>query len=163
MIMTRRALLAAMLLGASGAVLAHRFNIGLTELSYNPASGNVEVVHTYMSHDIDAMLASVHRRQLDLAQAGDEALLRDYIEARFQLLGPDQKRLPLKWVGVSLSTDSVVVYQELEARPLDDVALVRNQVLVEFLARQVNTVNLRQDGQIRSLTFDRKHAERRVR
>ncbi len=116
-----------------------------------------------MSHDIDAMLAALHKRQVDLAQPADEALLREYIQARFQLLGADRQRLPLKWVGVSLSTESVVIYQELESSTLADLAQVRNQVLVEFLPRQVNTVNIRQDGQIRTLTFDRKNAERRLR
>ncbi len=159
----RRLLLGALLLGASGASLAHRFNIGLTELNFNARSASVEVVHTYMSHDIDAMLAAAHKRQVDLAQPADEELLRDYIESRFQLLGADRKALPLKWVGVTLTSESVVVYQELEGQGLGAVAQVRNQVLVEFLPRQLNTVNIRQDGQIKSLTFDRKNAERRVR
>ncbi|MES2900538.1 MAG: DUF6702 family protein [Pseudomonadota bacterium] len=163
MMTRRRAVLAALLVCASGAALAHRFNLGLTELSFNAASGNVEVVHTYMSHDLDAMLAALHKRQVDLAQPADEALLRDYIQARFQLLGADRKVLPLKWIGVSLSTESVVIYQELEASTLAAVAQVRNQVLVEFLPRQINTVNIRQDGQIRTLSFDRKNAERRLR
>lgn len=159
----RRLLLAALLLGASGASFAHRFNIGLAELSFNARSGSVEVVHTYMSHDIDAMLALAHKRPLDLALAADEALLREYLESRFHLLGADGKRLTLKWVGVSLSSESVMVYQELEGAPLAAVAQVHNQVLVEFLPRQVNTVNIRQDGQIKTLTFDRKNADQRVR
>lgn len=159
----RRALLAALLAGASGAAFGHRFHIGLAELSFNPRSGSVEVVHTYMSHDIDALLASIHKRQIDLAQPADEALLREYIERRFHLLGADKGKLVLKWVGVSLSTESVVIYQELEGGTLADIARIHNQVLADFLPRQVNTVNLRHDGQVRTFSFDRKNPERSLR
>ncbi len=163
MLAKRRSLLALMLFGVSATALAHRFHIGLTEITFNSGSASVEVVHTYMSHDLDAMLAHVQKRHVDLALPADEVLLREYIESRFQLLGPGKKPLPLKWVGISLSTESVVIYQEIENMSLAAVEQVHSQVLVDFLPRQVNTVNIRQDGQLRSLTFDRKNPARRLR
>ena len=104
-------LTAALLLGAAGAALAHRFHFGIAEISDNAATGNVEVVHTLMSHDLDALLEQQHKRQVDLSQPEEESLLRAYVEQHFYLLGKDGKRLPLKWVGVTAGVENVVIYQ----------------------------------------------------
>ena len=47
-----KALCAAALLILSAAADAHRFHMGITEVGFNPRTGNTEVVHTYMTHDI---------------------------------------------------------------------------------------------------------------
>jgi hypothetical protein len=156
----KRLILLAVLLCASAASFAHRFHAGMTDIAFNDKTGSVEVVHTYMAHDIDAVLAELHGRPVDLGQSAGEALLRQYIERHFYLLGADKRRIALKWVGITVSVDSVVIYQEAERTALPALAAMHNEVLVGFLPRQANTVNVRQDGQIRSLTFDRKYPER---
>ncbi len=156
----KRLILLAVLLCASAASFAHRFHAGMTDIAFNDKTGSVEVVHTYMAHDIDAVMAALHKRQLDLTLAADEALLRQYIEKRFYLSGADQRRIALKWVGISVNVDSVMIYQEAENTPLAQVRQVHHQVLADFLPDQANTVNLKQAGEIRTLSFDRKHPDR---
>ena len=158
-----RFLLAALLTCASGASQAHRFHAGIAEIAFNQQSGSVEVVHTYMAHDIEALIARLGKRQVDLTSGDDEALLRKYIDEHFYLLDEAGKRLPLKWIGISARVDSVVVYQELENTPLSTLAAVHNGVLMDVLPRQANTVNLRADGATRSLAFDAKTVQRRIR
>jgi len=160
---TVRLALALLLCGACAFAQAHRFQAGLAEISFNHNSGSVEVVHTYMAHDIEALLAGIAGRQVDLSQPEDEAMLRAYVEQRFYLQGTDGARLPLKWVGMQAGVDSVVVYQELEKTALAQVALVHDEVLSDVLPRQANTVNINTDGAVRSLTFDAKTRERRIR
>jgi hypothetical protein len=155
-----RTLLALMLLGAAGAALAHRFHTGITEISFNDKTGSVEVVHTLMAHDIDAVLAARHKRQLDLADADDEALLRKYVDEHFQLLGKNKAALQLNWVGSTANVESVVIYQELPGTTLEQVRRVRNSLLTDYLPRQVNTLNVKRKGEIKSYTFDRKQNER---
>jgi hypothetical protein len=161
--MMARLALAALLCCASAASQAHRFHAGIADISFNRNSGSVEVVHTYMAHDIEALLATLAGRQVDLTRPEDEALLRTYLEQRFYLLGPAGVRLPLRWVGMTANVDSVVLYQELEGTPLARVERVHDEVLVDVLPRQVNTVNVRGDGAIGSLAFDAKTVERRIR
>ena len=161
-LLTRLAL-AALLAGPCTAAQAHRFHAGITELSFNQNSGSIEVVHTYMAHDVEALLAQLAGRQVELAGPQAEALLRNYVEQRFYLLGADGKRMALAWVGMTAGVDSVVVYQELPGTPLAQVARVHDEVLVDVLPRQVNTVNLRNKGQVRTLSFDAKTVERRIR
>ncbi len=155
--------MAVLLACASGAAHAHRFHAGIAEIAFNQQSGSVEVVHTYMAHDIEALLARLAKRQVDLTSDDDEALLRQYIDQHFYLLDGAGKRLPLKWLGINARVDSVVVYQELENTPLSGVVTVHDAVLTDLLPRQANTVNVRADGATRSLVFDAKNVERRLR
>ena len=157
-----RLVLAAVLLGAAGTSLAHRFHFGIAEMSHNARTGNVEIVHTLMAHDIDALLVSRHKRQVDLSQPEDEALLRAYAEEKFAVIGKDGKRLPLKWVGMTVSVENVVLYQELENSSLTEITRVRNEILIDLLPRQVNTVNVRRGASVVSLAFDRQHLERKM-
>ncbi len=157
--MKRRLALGALLACACLGAQAHRFHAGITDISFNQNTGSIEVVHTYMAHDIEALLANLYQRQLDLSDPQDEAVLRKYIDRQFYLLGAGQARLPLRWVGVTTSVESVVIYQELEKTPLAAVARVHDEVLSDFLPDQVNTVNINRGGAIGTLTFDRTKKE----
>lgn len=148
-----KALCAAALLVVSAAADAHRFHMGITEVAFNPRTKSTEIVHTYMAHDIEALLMNMYGRQFDLGDPEDQAVLRKYVESRFFLKGQDNARLPVRWVGMTADSQSVVIYQELENAPLSKTAAIHQSVLVDFLPDQVNTVNLNDAGAIRSLTF----------
>jgi hypothetical protein len=148
-----KALCAAALLILSAAADAHRFHMGITEVAYNPRTGNTEIVHTYMAHDVEALLMNLYGRQFDLGDPDDQVVLRKYVEERFFLRGQDKARLPVRWVGMTADSHSVVIYQELENAPLAKTAAIHQGVLMDFLPDQVNTVNLNDAGAIRSLTF----------
>jgi hypothetical protein len=148
-----KALLAAALLCVSAAAGAHRFHMGITEVAFNPRTGSTEIVHTYMAHDIEALLMNMYQRQFDLTDPEDQQVLRKYVEERFALKGTDNKRLPVRWVGMTADSQSVTIYQELENAPLSKTVSIRHGVLADFLPDQVNTVNLNDAGKIRSLTF----------
>ncbi|QOY96775.1 hypothetical protein IM543_20020 [Massilia sp. UMI-21] len=132
---------------------AHRFHMGITEVAYNPRTKSTEIVHTYMAHDIEALLMNTYGRQFDLTDPEDQAVLRQYVEGRFWLKGQDGARLPVRWVGMTADSQSVTIYQELENAPLSKTAAIHQAMLVDFLPEQVNTVNLNDAGKIRSLTF----------
>jgi hypothetical protein len=152
-------LCAAALLCLSAAADAHRFHMGITEVSFNDRTGNTEVVHTYMAHDIEDLLRNMYGRQFDLGDAEDQAVLRKYIEDRFWLQDKDKARLPVRWVGMTADSQSVVIYQELEKAPLSKTAAIHQSVLMDFLPEQVNTVNLSNAGAVRSLTFTKAAVE----
>ena len=148
-----KALFAAALLVVSTAAGAHRFHMGITEVAFNPRTKSTEIVHTYMAHDVEALLMNLYGRQFDLGDPEDQEVLRKYVEGRFWLKDRDNARLPVRWVGMSADSQSVVIYQELENAPLSKTAAIHQGVLLDFLPDQVNTVNLNDAGAIRSLTF----------
>ncbi|MDM5178115.1 hypothetical protein PO883_13030 [Massilia sp. DJPM01] len=157
--MMRRLVCGALLACACLGAHAHRFHAGITDISFNQGTGSIEVVHTYMAHDVEALLANLYQRQFDLSDPQDEAVLRKYVEKQFYLLAPDKSRLPLRWVGVTSNVDTVVVYQEVEKTPLASAARVHDAVLSDFLPDQINTVNVNRGGATATLTFDRSKTE----
>jgi hypothetical protein len=158
-----KAVLAAALVCVSAGASAHRFQAGLTDIAFNARTGSTEIVHTYMAHDVEALLANLYQRQFDLTQPEDQDVLRKYVEQQFWLQAPDKRKLPLRWVGMTIDSQSVVIYQEAEQTPLSKAAAIHDGVLIDFLPGQVNTVNLNEAGNTRTFTFDSKTTELPVR
>ena len=158
-----KALMLAVLLLGSPAAFAHRFHAGITDISFNARTGNTEIVHTYMAHDVDALLANLYGRQFDLTDPEDQEALRKYIEPRFWLQGQDKARIAPRWVGMTADAERVTIYQEVEQTPLWKLSAVHDKVLVDFLPDQVNTVNLNEGNAVRTLTFNRTTPEQPTR
>jgi len=156
-------LLCAVLLCASTAVSAHRFHAGIADVSFNARTGSTEIVHTYMAHDIDALLANMYGRQFDLTDPDDQDVLRKYVESRFWVQGQDKSRLRVRWVGMTADAERVTVYQEIEQTPLWKASFIHNAILVDFLPDQVNTVNLNEGNAVRTLSFDRNNPDQPTR
>ena len=154
---------AAVLLLCSAAVSAHRFHAGITDMSFNARTGNTEIVHTYMAHDVEALLANLYGRQFDLTDPEDQDVLRKYVEGRFRVLGQDKAGLPVRWVGMTADPEKVTVFQEIEQTPLWKAGAIHDNVLIDFLPDQVNTVNLNEGNAVRTLTFDRNNLEQPTR
>ena len=156
-----RLLLAAALCAAAPG-WAHRFHAGIADIAFNQKTGSVEIVQTYMAHDVEALLVTLAGRQVDLSKPEEEALLRKYIEQRFYVLDKEKKPLAAKWVGMAVNVETVVIYRELEATPLASIAQVHDEVLMDLMPRQANTVNITRDGAVVSLAFDSTTTERRL-
>jgi predicted sugar kinase len=144
---------------ACAAAQAHRFHAGITDIAFNARTGNTEVVHTYMAHDVEALLANLYQRQFDLSDPDDQAVLRKYLEKQFWLADKAGKRLPLSWIGLTVDTDSVTVFQEIPATPAEKVETIHAAVLIDFLPDQVNTVNYSAGGSLRTFGFDARQSE----
>lgn len=158
-----RALAAATLACASMAAAAHNFHMGIADIRYNGTSGSTEVVHTYTGHDVEALLTNLYQRQFDLGREDSEAALRRYVEKQFYLVGPDGKRLPLNWVGMKVNAGNVVIFQEIEGTRLAPATRIHNQLLIDFLPSQRNTLNVQDSGAIQTLMFDRQNTELPIR
>jgi hypothetical protein len=158
-----RAIAGAVLLSLATFASAHLFHAGITDIAFNAHTGSTEVVHTYMAHDVEALLTNVYQRDFDLTQPEDQDVLRKYVEKQFWLGAKDKGRLPLRWVGMTIDAQNVVIYQEAEKTPLSNAALVHDEVMIDFLPDQVNTVNLNEAGKVRTFMFDAKTAEQAVR
>jgi hypothetical protein len=157
-----RAWLAAALACCCMAAGAHQFHFGITDVSFNAKTGSTEIVHTYMMDDIDALLSNLYQRQFDLTQPEDEAVLRKYIEKQFWMQAFDNKRLPVRWLGLRVGPESVVIYQEIENTPLAAAKAIHDEVLIDFIAEQSNTVTVHDKDMMSTLTFDRKKTDQRV-
>jgi hypothetical protein len=158
-----KSMLLAALLCVATAVSAHRFHAGITDISFNARTGSTEIVHTYMAHDIEALLASLYQRQFDLTDPADQDALRKYVEQQFWLQAQDKRRLPVRWVGMTVDAQSVTIFQEAEKTRLSDAALLHNAVMIDFLRDQVNTVNVNEGGAVRTFVFQHSTTEHALR
>lgn len=161
--MSLRALLLALALCCAAPAWAHRFHVGIAEISFNERTGSLEVVHTYMSHDVEALLSNLYQRQFDMGDPQDQAVFRQYLEKQFWLTGSGGKRLPLRWVGMTADTENITVFQEAPGTPLAQATAIHNAVMSDFLSSQVNTVNIRDGASAPTLTFDRDHPDQPLR
>lgn len=150
---------AALLACAGAQAQAHRFHAGITDISFNAHTGNTEVVHIFMAHDVEALLANLYQRQFDLSDPEDQAVLRKYVEKQFWLADKAGRRLALNWVGLTVDTDSVTIYQEAPATPAEQIETIHATVLVDFLPDQVNTVNYTAGGSLRTFGFSARQPE----
>jgi hypothetical protein len=143
----------------SAAAGAHNFHMGIADISYNAASGSTEIVHTYTAHDVEALLADLYQRQFDLGQPEDEKLLRRYVERQFFIADANGKRLAVNWIGVKVNSDNITVFQEIEKTRLAPGTTIHNQVLIDFMPSQKNTLNVQGEGAVQTLFFDSGHAD----
>jgi hypothetical protein len=150
---------AAILASACALAPAHNFHAGITDISYNERTGSLEVVHTYMAHDVEALLTNLYQRQFDLSDPDDQAVFRKYLEKQFWLADKDKRRLPLNWVGMSADAQSVMVYQEVVQTPSAKVEFIHDAVMSDFLPDQLNTVNLTVAGSLRTFGFSSSRIE----
>lgn len=150
---------AAILASACALAPAHNFHAGITDISYNERTGSTEVVHTYMAHDVEALLTNLYQRQFDLSDPEDQAVFRKYVEKQFWLADKDKRRLPLNWVGMSADAQSVMVYQEVAQTPSAKVEFIHDAVMTDFLPDQLNTVNLTVAGSLRTFGFSSSRTE----
>jgi hypothetical protein len=155
--------LVAALCFCAGAASAHRFHAGLTDITFNERTGSTEIVHTYMAHDVEALLANLYQRDFDLGQQEDQDVLRQYVERQFWLQDQERHRLPVRWVGVSIDAQNVLIYQEVARTPLSKAAVLHDEVMTDFLPDQVNTVNVGGPARIRTFIFDSKTTEQPLR
>jgi hypothetical protein len=144
---------AAVLAGACALAPAHNFHAGLTDISYNERTGSLEVVHTYSAHDVEALLTNLYQRQFDLSDADDQAVFRKYVDKQFWLADKDKRRLPLNWVGMTVDSQSVTVFQEVSKTPAARIEFIHDEVMTDFMPDQVNTVNLTVAGSVRTFGF----------
>lgn len=155
--------LAIALFTISAMAYGHNFHAGISDVSMNTRTGNTEIVHTFMTHDVDALLDNLYQRPFDLDDPDDVAIFRRYIEKQFAIYDNANKPYPIKWVGLKADPNYVMIFQEIEHQELPEKISIRQAMLTDFLADQLNTLNFsRSDKQLQTYTFQRKNSQQTI-
>jgi hypothetical protein len=150
-------------LGVFRVASGHDFHAAICDIQFNSRTGNTEIVQSYPMHDMDAAFWLMSGRHLDWSQAADEDQVRVYFNRNFAIQTAAGRRIPLRWVGVHGDADTLTVYQEIERMQLPVAASLRNAVLLDYFSDYACTVNVRLDGPVRTLLFNRKSTVQRLR
>ena len=144
------------LCGVTLSSVAHRYFFGLTELSVNPKTNNIEIIHQLTAHDIDNAIAEQQQVLFSPEHPEYEKLIQNYVEAHFQLIDLQENKkhiIKLNWIGLEITKGNVYIYQEAHFENFLSGIVVKNDLLVDTYPKQVNTVNYKDGTIMGSLTF----------
>lgn len=155
--MTRLALqlLAALLLAfpAATPAWAHQQKTTITNVSHNPRTGMVEVIHFVPLHDAEHALKSQGVAAPDIV--GDiesrRAFVR-YLAERF-VLESGGAPVPLTLLGSEIDGGNLVIYLEGPSPGLGADVRLGSQLLTDIWAFQENRVNIGSGGERKTLIF----------
>jgi hypothetical protein len=134
-------------------VSAHPFHESQTEIDYREACSCLEITLRVKPEEIEAALIRGDVPRLPLEHSRMRERLQEYVLQRFVLADSQGRVLSLQWVGVEV--DSLGAWIYLQSPALQLPVQLRNDVLLEQEAEQVNRVLFRAAGSKQSLQFSR--------
>ncbi len=150
-------LFSVLLVGVAASAAAHTYFFGVTDLTINKASKHIEVIHQFTAHDIENTIAERNQIHFSPEHPQYDELVQSYIEKHFSLQR-DNKVIKMTWIGFEVIRGQLYAYQESITVNYLTNLVVKNTILVDTYAKQVNTVNYQDFNSIEkiqgSLTFD---------
>lgn len=132
---------------------AHTYFFGITDLSLNSSSKKIEIIHQLTVHDLENAIAETRQISFSPEHEQYEAFIRSYVEENF-LLKHSDKSLMLNWLGFEIKQGQIFIYQEVPFKNYLAGLLVKNELLVNTYAKQVNILNFQDSKTKGSLTFN---------
>ena len=130
---------------------AHQQQEAVTQVLFNPRTGNVEVMHRFRLHDAEHASRLLFGADADLlGSQADRERFATYVHERFQLADGSGAALDLTPLGHEIERQFLWVYAEAPIPPELSALRVRHESLFEVWPEQANLVNVERDGQIRS-------------
>lgn len=134
--------------------IAHTFFVGSTEILVNEHTKNVEVIHRFTSHDLEALLSDKHQVRVDADSQAYVKMVRDYVTNGFSLSDKKGKKLPLVLIGIEAGINETFIYQEVVGVTDIKGVVVAHRLLTEYFPNQKNRVNFESATAKGSLLFD---------
>ena len=152
-----RRLLPALLLLLPLLAWAHTYHASITELRYNPSKKQVEISLKVFTDDLEKALSQGQPGTMHLdEQPRASALAAAYLQRTMRLGTRPGEALPLQFLGMQHEQDAYWLYARValpaSARPLSSLHL-RQGLLLDLFADQMNIVNFEAGGQKQSLLF----------
>ena len=143
------------------AAAAHKYYTSLAQVEYNVEEKTVEVTLRVFADDLELALTRRAGREVSLDKTKDaDRLVLAYLRDTFEIKNREGEVKALKWVGMELRAGVAWLYVEAEMPEGLSGARLRNHVLFELFAEQVNTVSVRYPGAKADLVFARGDGER---
>ena len=150
---TRGAALAlgVLLVPAVRAGFAHPLHTTLTQLSYDASARVLNLSVRVFADDFSAAVMPRGRAGGDVVPP-DSAMLR-YVNGRFALEAAGGRPIPLRWCGMRRDGEAIFLCLRATAQPSPAGGRMRNALLSEVFADQVNIVQASYGGVRRTLLF----------
>jgi len=145
------------------AAAAHKYYTSLAQVEYNVEEKTVEVTLRVFADDLELALTRRAGREVSLDRTKDaDRLVLAYLRDTFEIKNREGEAKALKWVGMELRAGVAWLYVEAEMPEGLAGARLRDHILFELFAEQVNTVSVRYAGKRADLVFVPGDGERAV-
>ncbi len=137
-----------------GNAFAHQQKAAITRIELNPRTSMLEIMHRFDLHDAEHAVGEIFGSGADIIQSTEtQQQFADYVAQRFGIYYPNDDALPMQLIGYELEGKHFWVYQET-AKPekMAGLQIVHN-ALRDIWFAQTNTVNVKIDQKINTLTF----------
>ncbi len=148
------AAVAAVLMAAPGAALAHRGHASLTVVEIEAATGVVTITHRLAAHDVEPALGQIApdaQRSLDDPDA--LRALEAYAGRVFQLWDADGKPVTLTHTRTDLRGDDIELVYAAKLTAGTKAVTVDSGLMESMFADQENQVNVRRNKVTRTALF----------
>jgi hypothetical protein len=139
-----------LLVPAVGALFAHPLHTTLTQLSYDASTRVLSVSVRAFAEDFST--AVMPRARTSGGVPPDSAMLR-YVNERFAMQDARGASIPLRWCGMRRDGEALFLCLRATAQPSPAGARLRNVLLGDLFADQVNIVQASYGGSKRTLLF----------
>ncbi|MEM9670637.1 MAG: DUF6702 family protein [Pseudomonadota bacterium] len=133
---------------------AHRQKASLTEVLFNSRTGNIEVAHRFVLHDAEHATHLKFGSNSDLLGSVEtRTTFAEYVSENFEIAGQEGTPLPLITLGSEIKGGHLWIYQETPIIEGLDRLWIRHEALRDIWPEQINRVNLKRNGVVKSLIF----------
>ncbi|MFC3122563.1 DUF6702 family protein [Agaribacter flavus] len=139
--------------GASPAI-AHQVKAAISRVELNPRTDKLEIMHRFDLHDAEHAVQELFDNTADIHKREEtQKMFAEYVVERFGIYHADDTQVALKLVGFEVEGKHFWVYQEADKPDtLGGLQIVHN-ALRDIWHAQTNTVNVKFDATINTLTF----------
>jgi len=135
-------------------VWAHQQKESITRVLFNPRTGNIEVMHRFLLHDLEHASDKLFGEPADLLRnAQDRDRFQTYVHDHFTLTDQDGSTIPLAPVGHEIEGRFLWVYAEAAIPEQLSSLTIAHGALLDVWPEQTNLVNVERADDVRSALF----------
>ena len=144
--------------------IAHQQKAAITNVSYNPRSDSIEVVHRFYIHDAEHAMQLLHDPKASIVSDENvQKVFADYVADQFSLRLESGEELELDLIGYELERAFIYVYQESPGRLGTNSIRLSFSALHDIWPDQSNMVNVEIGDCLKTVVFDGRIREVEVR
>jgi hypothetical protein len=140
----------------------HVLHTSLAQLTYDPARRELTVSLRVFTDDFTATVAQLSRTAIKPGTAASDSVMARYAATRFALAEASGRPVRLAWCGVRATADVLLICLRGPTSVAPSGATLRNAILMERFADQVNIVQSTTAGGRHTTLFTRGNERKRL-
>jgi len=132
----------------------HKFYVSTSNIEYNSAAGNLEIIQHIFIDDLEAVLRARYGEKIKLASVNESednaTLIKRYLLRQWTIKNND-KELELNYLGHKYDIDQVKVYIEVPMKQAPEILFFENKTLFDLTSEQQNIIHVKMGDERKSL------------